>query len=140
MEHSIQTEILLAFGALPWLRIWRQNTGKAYGFSLVSAARALLLRGNFQAGLEALKRMPLVTYGQPGASDVQGILKHSVLGLEGTRTIGRFIAIEVKRPGEEQTEEQKRWQAMVESQGGLYILATSVDDVSAALKAEGYMV
>lgn len=124
---------MLAFGAKTWLRIWRCNTGKAFGFSLVAGARALLLKGNIQAGIEALKRMPLTTYGQPGASDIQGVIKH-----QAETTTGRFLAVEVKRPGEKQNQEQVKWQAMVESMGGLYILATDVEDVRNRLWAEGY--
>lgn len=137
-EREIQTEILLTFGALPWLRIWRMNTGKAYGFSLVQAAKNLLVKGNFQAGLEALRRMPLTTYGTPGAADIQGIIMHSAMGDHGVKTIGRFIAIEVKQPGNTQSNEQERWQGMVESMGGLYLVARDVADVHERLYAEGY--
>jgi len=134
-EREIQHGILMAFGARPWLRIWRCNTGKAFGFSLVAAARALLLKGNIQAGLEALKHMPLTTYGQPGAADIQGIIGPAP---HCDKPAGRFLAIEVKQPGKVQTDEQRRWMAMVVAMGGLYILATSVEDVKNQLWAEGY--
>lgn len=115
------------------------NTGKAYGYSLVQAARALLLQGNFQAGMEALKRLPLVTYGTPGAADIQGILQ---VYTKEFGTIGRFLAIEVKKPGEsiEPESPQAKWREMVRAQGGLHIEAHSVEEVWHVLRAEGYPV
>jgi len=141
-ERDIQRDILLRFGALPWLRIWRMNTGKAYGYSLVRAAVTLLLQKRIKEAIDAFKRMPLTTYGQSGAADIQGIIRmpdrfFHAAGLQ-PMGLGRFLAIEVKRPGETQSDEQVKWQAMVESMGGLYILATDVEDVQNKLWAEGY--
>ncbi len=119
-ERKIQTDILLKFGARPDMRIWRQNTGKAYGYSVVANALA-------RAGAaEILKGLPLTKYGTPGAPDIHGII-------EG----GRYLTIEVKRPGEVLEEEQKAWRRMFEAQGGLYILAHSTEDVSRELQQVG---
>lgn len=134
LEREVQNAILLAFGALSWLRIWRQNTGKAYGFSQVKAALDHMMRGRFEIGMQTLRHAQLTTYGTPGAADIQGILQASRYGF----TAGRFLAIEVKGKGGKQSEEQEKWQAMIETHGGLYILAYSVEDVWAALKREGY--
>lgn len=119
-EKTIQTNILLEFGALPNLRIWRQNTGKAYGYSVVANALA-------RAGAaEILKTMPLTKYGTPGAPDIHGIV-------EG----GRYLAIEVKRPGEDLEPDQKAWRRMFEGLGGLFIHAHSIDEVSRELQQAG---
>ncbi len=126
-EHAIQTAILLEFGALPWLTIWRMNTGKAYGYSTVKGALSQMQSGRFDQGLQLLRHAQLVTFGTPGAADIQGILD-----------AGRFLAIEVKRPDEIQTDEQLAWEAMVNRRGGLYILAHSVEEVRYHLRANGY--
>lgn len=121
-EKSVQSEILLKFGARPDMRIWRVNTGKAYGYSVVASALA-------RAGMgEILSTMPLIKYGTPGAPDIQGILRG-----------GRFFSIEVKRPGKkiEEDSEQDRWRRMFEAYGGLFIEAHSVEEVRDGLLKAG---
>lgn len=119
-EKKIQTDVLLQFGALPDLRIWRQNTGKAYGYSVVANALA-------RAGAsEVLKGLPLTKYGTPGSPDIHGIMQG-----------GRYVTIEVKRPGEDLEPEQKAWRRMFEGLGGLYILAHSPEEVSRELQQVG---
>lgn len=140
LEREIQHDILLAFGALPFLRIWRTNTGKAYGYSLVRAVLDHFKRRRFELGYNLLKNMPLTTYGTPGAADIQGLLEYVYVDSRRLKSmkLGRFLAIECKKPGQVQDEDQVKWQAMVERHGGLYILAYSVADVWDALKAEGF--
>lgn len=71
----------------------------------------------------------MVRFGVPGQADLSGILDG-----------GRRLEIECKRPGGRQTQEQQRYGEMIERFGGVYILATSVADVTARLKKEGYEV
>ena len=73
-----------------------------------------------------LKRAPLTTYGTPGQADIQGIVSG-----------GRFLAIEVKRPGASPTKEQEGWGAMVTRMGGLYIVTTSAQDAINQLRLHG---
>lgn len=121
-EKSLQDSILLEFGALPGLRIWRCNTGKAYGYSVVKNALCRI-------GAESLlDTMPLTKYGTPGSADIQGI------GLS-----GRAIAIECKSPHGVQDPRQKAWQQMFTSHGGLYILARQEEEVARALRLEGML-
>lgn len=100
-EADVLHDILLAYGALPWLRLWRANAG---------AART--------------RTGTLVRFGVPGQADISGILKPS----------GRRIEIETKSATGRQRESQRRFQAMIEQHGGLYILARSVEDVRKALQ------
>lgn len=51
-EHVIQNRILLEIGSIPWLRVWRNNTG------------ALFDRNN-----------KLVKFGLQGSADILGIMK-----------------------------------------------------------------
>ncbi len=48
---------------------------------------------------------------------------------------GRFVGIEVKTPIGRQSAQQRRFQAAVELAGGIYVLARSVDDALAAVRA-----
>lgn len=73
--------------------------------------------------------------------NVDNRLLHTGLGL-GTADIigvvpphGRFIAVEVKRPGGNVSENQKRWLAVVRQFGGVSGIATNVDE-ALALVAE----
>ena len=56
---------------------------------------------------------------------------------------GRFAAVEVKRPGRDTTApkrkaKQEAFRRMVRAAGGLEIVVRSVDELRAALKAEGF--
>ena len=68
----------------------------------------------------------LVRFGLVGSSDILGVMAPA----------GRILAIEVKSPTGRQTESQHNFQRMVESMGGLYILARSVEDVIRRLPPE----
>ena len=57
-------------------------------------------------------------FGCPGSADILGIQRS-----------GKFIAIEVKAALGRQSPGQKAWQRRIETLGGIYILARSVDDV-----------
>ncbi|MCC7015028.1 MAG: hypothetical protein IT454_20865 [Planctomycetes bacterium] len=67
----------------------------------------------------------VVRAGVKGQADISGILAPS----------GRRIEIECKTAAGRQSPEQRRWQAMIEKYGGIYVLARSVDDVERALSA-----
>lgn len=64
----------------------------------------------------------VVRSGVKGQADISGIL----MG-------GRRIEIEVKTATGQQRPEQKKWQAMIERFGGLYVLARTPDDVERAI-------
>lgn len=54
--------------------------------------------------------------GNPGGADLIGVYR------------GRFVAVEIKTATGRQSPEQRQWQQLVESKGGLYVLNRSVDD------------
>ncbi len=65
----------------------------------------------------------LVRFGVPGQADISGLrLPH-----------GQRIEIEVKSPKGRQSQQQRRYQAMIENCGGIYILARSLEDVREVL-------
>ena len=57
--------------------------------------------------------------GSPGGSDLIGIFA------------GRFVAAEIKTPQGKESEEQRRFGALVESKGGSYVVLRSVEDARA---------
>jgi hypothetical protein len=63
-----------------------------------------------------------IQYAFPGCSDILGMLKD-----------GRFLAVEVKRPGGMPTPAQVQFLAVVEQNGGLGLVARGIEDVMAAL-------
>jgi hypothetical protein len=109
LEKDLQKEILRKYGALTWLRLWRNNTGVAVGMSIIAQYKRM---GYIPDNI------PVTRYGTPGAPDIMGIIKG-----------GQFLGIEVKSLTGQQSEEQKAWQRMIESLGGIYILARKVEDV-----------
>lgn len=123
-ESEIQADLLEHFGAVPYMRIWRQNVGKAYPVSLIPQLR------------KGIKCRP-VMFGQVGQCDILGFLTGDpVTG----KNQGRFIGIEVKMPGEKLRPEQLTWRDMMVSRGAIHILATCIDDVYAGLRAAGVAV
>ena len=74
-----------------------------------------------------LIRGRLVRFGPPGQADISGVLKG-----------GYRLEIEVKRPGcrRHQRQEQRNFEHMMQSLGGIYILATTPDEAVAAVMAE----
>lgn len=54
--------------------------------------------------------------GNPGGADLIGVFR------------GRFVAVEVKTPAGHQSEDQIRFQQLVERKGGVYVVLRSVDE------------
>lgn len=59
----------------------------------------------------------LVRFGAPGSPDIIGVVN------------GRFLAIEVKKPGKSPTEEQERFMQELTMNGAIVIVASCVEDV-----------
>lgn len=95
-ERVIQGAILFSVGSR--FRAWRQNAGK---FRMVAEPCA-----------RCAERARWVEGAPTGAADLSGILPGGVR-----------LEIEVKSANGRQTPEQRNWQRMVQTQGGVYILA-----------------
>lgn len=101
-EKTIQNEIMLAVGASPRGRVWRNNTG--------------MLPDRFGA---------MVRYGLcVGSSDLIGIWD------------GRFLAVEVKKPGKKASKEQEAFLGIVRKFGGIAFVAHSAAEAMAQLEGE----
>jgi len=91
-----------------------------------SDPRVRIWRANVLVAKDSKGRV--VRAGIPGQADISGLLAPT----------GRRIEIECKSPTGKQRDDQARWQAMIESLGGLYVLARSPHDVEAALRGAGW--
>ena len=113
-ESTILAEIRSWAGTQPDVTLWRNQTG---------------------ALKDATGR--LVTFGLcNGSADLVGVLRCHVhpIPFRGVPcSVGRFIALEVKRPGEKARPEQEAWLALVRSMGGVAGVVTSVDEAEALL-------
>lgn len=67
----------------------------------------------------------LIRFGLKGSADILGIVGPA----------GRFLAIEVKAPRGRLSEHQQNFRAMVESLGGLYVVARSPGEALDAIAA-----
>lgn len=109
-RRFLPSETAIVRGILDYLRLdgrlaaWRQNTGGA----------------RFK-GAEGKERV--VRFSERGAADVQGVLRPS----------GRFVALEVKRPGGVAEPHQRAWGQVIEAAGGVYRVVHSIDEARAVL-------
>jgi len=148
-EKDLQDRILLDFGAHEDIRLWRVNTGVAYGFSQVQevtfAMNSMMTMVSHGAHKQAVERLPRIEkaiqvlqptkYGIKGTADINGIVSYK--RPDGS-FFARFIGIEVKMKPRKATKEQLQWGKMIEERGGIWILAYSVDDVKNRLRKEGF--
>ena len=104
-ESRIQDEIRAALGGVEGLALFRNNVGVAKHFD------------------DRTHAVQVVRYGLAvGSADLVGVLD------------GRFVALEVKRPGEAPTETQRVWLALVRRCGGFAAVVTSADEARAAIE------
>ena len=85
-----------------------------------------LWRQNTGVG-RALSNDAVIKFGVIGGGDLSGILND-----------GRRLEVEVKTPAGRQSEQQKRFQSMIETFNGVYIVTRSAEDALAQLRARGY--
>ena len=69
-----------------------------------------------------------IRYGLPGSSDLLGIMPAA------SARPGTFIGIECKSDIGKLTEAQERFRDRIEADGGIYVLARSVDDLETHIK------
>lgn len=117
-ESILQKQILAEFGALPWLRLCRNNTGQAWtGNKIIKIDHPREIK--VTPGDVVIQRAHPIKFGVEGSSDLIGISAPN----------GQWVSIENKSETGEQSDIQKKYQKMITSMGGIYILARSVEDV-----------
>ena len=128
-EKQIQTEIMLALGKYPGVRIFRNNTGNA-----IAGARYIRIDKpttvTLQAGDWIVKNGSRVQYGLcVGSSDL--------IGWREVDGVGQFLAVEVKSPKGVVSAEQENFLRVVREHGGCGIVARSTEEaVSQVVCAE----
>lgn len=111
-EKEIQYEIRKVISQYPNIRLWRNNVGSMTD-----------------------KNGQMVTFGLcPGSSDLIGLESVIVTPDMVGKTIARFLAIEVKSEKGKASESQSKFLEMVQSLGGVGILARSSEEVEKNLK------
>jgi len=107
LEREIQHQILARLHLRPDVDAWRQNTGAQ-------------LHKERQG-----RRRRFIRYSIKGSADISGIVRVGPLGVR--------LEIEVKRPGNRATKEQRAFGARVEAAGGWWFVARSDQEVIAEL-------
>lgn len=107
--------IMIKVGARPYIRIWKRVVGLFYR----------VRKNNLGQVVEAVA----IKIGEEGEPDLDGVLRR----WDG---IGQRFGIECKTGEAGQNTAQKRYQAMLESMGGLYILARSPEQALEILERE----
>ncbi len=138
-ESEIQADLLIEFGSRKPMRVFRNNVAKAYPVGIVQNFIRALFASNFvpakiKEAILTFQRTRPVLFSVVGSADILGILHGDTVTLVNR---GRAIGIEVKMPGQKPRPEQILWRDMFIKFGGLYILATCIEDVYVALEKEG---
>ncbi len=118
-ESDTLKKIMLKLGTKPWLKIWRNNTGQAWNGVRVSLKKGSRVVDSMGRELVVenddilIRRAHPVNFGLKGSGDIVGIIAPK----------GTVIYIETKYGRYKQTEQQKLFAKMIESMGGIYIVA-----------------
>lgn len=105
-EMKIMREVLLRLGSRPDVRLWRQNVGTGW--------------------------VPAGNTFRPQAFGVKG--QPDLMGCVRINGVGVWLGVETKSETGKQREAQRDWQTIMESFGGIYILARSPDEAERALE------
>jgi hypothetical protein len=93
------------------------------GYGIVRAAIGHIDAGRYLLAAKILKSARPVTYGVPGQADLSGILGD-----------GRRLEVELKAGAGKQRDQQKKYEEMIRSHRGIYILARSADEAEGKVK------
>ena len=122
LTNQLLTELPRQF---PDIVLWRQNTGRGLGLSLVKSAIQALLKGDHMTALRILRTRP-IAFGVPGAADLNGFLAPH----------GRSVQIEVKNEAtkDEISEQQIRFREMCLRMGAVHIEAHTLEQCAEELR------
>ena len=116
-EADIVAQTLVEFGSLPDLTIWRVNTGQYWAPTTTETCRAC---GNPKSWRRVRSTID-------GSADISGIASPH----------GRRVEIELKYGKGKQRPDQILFEEMIRRHNGVYVLASSADEVGAKLRSEG---
>jgi len=119
-ESAVQTNIRLALGGRDCV-LWRNETGATVPVTIDELKAAKL----DPRVIDRLLARGLLSYGLcKGSSDLIGMRRED----------GRFVAIEVKRPGGNRRPEQHNFIELVRSFGGLAGFAENIEQARSIIK------
>lgn len=107
-EKDVQAVAMDWMNSLPGVTVWRQN------------------RGVLRAAATATTKRRFVKFGQPGQSDIGGIVA----------PYGVMLQVEIKRRGEEPSLVQLEWIGLINRCGGLAFWCDSLESCVTQLSAE----
>jgi hypothetical protein len=122
-EYRVQDAVLLALGALPHVRLHRQQAGRVAVIPWDQVERVLRLTG---VRARALQLAPA------GAADLAGIVREPCPTCG--RPVGRCLQVEVKSASGRQSEAQRTFQHVYSDLGALYVVVRSPEEALAAVR------
>jgi hypothetical protein len=124
-ERDLQNRIKAAVAREGVRPVWSNDTGVAIAPSVLDYRIQAEDVGKTVKQAVPAKQARRISFGLPGSPDIIGILPPH----------GRFVGIEVKVPGNTQSDQQRNFGAVATEQGALYIVAHSVDEAVAAIRS-----
>lgn len=119
-EKAILNDTLVALSAMPETLVWRNNSGSAWQGQRIDVRPGQAIR--MEPGMVILREARPVTFGLPGSSDIIGV------------SAGLAIAPEVKTPGGQLSDQQRRFAAAFERAGGLHLVVRDPVEAVAAVR------
>lgn len=118
-ERQIQLEIFAAVGALPNVRIFRNNVGMGFVGAVQYEHHGIITLGNARR----------IRFGlHPGSADLIGwttkLITQEMIG----QRIAQFLSIETKAPNGRATDDQQNWRDQVYMAGGIACIVKSADE------------
>lgn len=121
-EHEVlENAVLVALSKLPYVRVWKNETGALPLYQKDSAGHTIL----DETGEPVVHRY--IHYGLPGSGDLTGLVVRG--------GVGARLEIEVKTGSGKLSKDQRLFRAMILSMGGYYIEARSVEQVLSEVEA-----
>lgn len=127
-EHELQSRILLALGALPNVRIFRNNSASGWAGKLVSK--------NPDGSVTIAHARPLHAGLIKGSGDLIGWKVTREINVETGAPVltAQFLSIEVKTSTGRPTPEQLNWRDRIILSGGIAGIVRSVEEALALVK------
>jgi hypothetical protein len=92
-------------------------------------------RANNTGVFDPVKKVYRSFHGRKGVADILGVLSRSAPGGgDGPETVGLFLAVEVKRPGERPRADQEAFLDDIRRRGGVGLCVHSLTELEAGLR------
>lgn len=134
-ETNISQRIKLA-GAETATKLLRNNRGLFYTLDAVPSLMAAFARGGLKAAKQLVSALRKVAAGLDfkGSSDLIGWTIVEITPEMVGKKLAVFTAVEVKTATGQESEDQAKFGALIERDGGIYILARSPEDFLNGMK------